>query len=288
MRLHHIALAILVVAIWGFNFVVIKVSLKEIPPILLCAVRFFLAAFPAIFFIKRPSTPLRLVVGFGLIMFALQFTLLFYGMSVGTSAGLASLVLQIHVFFTILLAVVFQGEKPSLWQVVGALVSFAGIGLVATHLGGDMSIDGLLLIIAAAVAWGVGNLFSQKLGQVDMLALVVWGSFVAWPPLLALSFMLEHNRWSVEGIFPISWPTIGAIAYIVYPSTLFGFAAWSWLLGRYPATTVAPFSLLMPIFGFTASIWVFDEPLSPWKIDAATLVIMGLCLNLFSARRRDA
>ena len=152
------------------------------------------------------------------------------------------------------------------------------------NLGGEISIYGLLLIVAAAASWGLGNLISKKLGKVDMLALVVWGSLVAWPPLLALSFILEHNSWSIESISHISWLTIGAIGYIVYPSTLLGFAAWSWLLSHYPAATVAPFTLLVPIFGFTASTLVLGEPLSQWKINAATLVIAGLCINLFGPR----
>jgi len=277
-------LAILVVTIWGVNFVVIKVGLKEIPPILLCALRFFLAAFPAVFFIKRPAAPLRMVVGFGLVMFSLQFALLFSGMYAGTTAGLASLLLQVQVFFTVLLAVLFLAEKPSIWQVAGALVSFSGIGLVAANLGGEISIYGLLLIVAAAASWGLGNLISKKLGKVDMLALVVWGSLVAWPPLLILSFILEQNSWNVETISHISWLTVGAIGYIVYPSTLIGFSTWSWLLSRYPAATVAPFTLLVPIFGFTASALVLDEPLSIWKISAAALVISGLCINLFASR----
>ncbi len=284
MRLHHIVLAIMVVAIWGFNFVVIKVGLKEIPPILLCALRFFLAAFPAIFFIKRPDAPLRMVVVFGLVMFSLQFALLFSGMYAGTTAGLASLVLQLQVFFTVLLAVVFLAEKPSVWQIVGALVSFSGIGLVAANIGGEVSIYGLILIVAAAVAWGVGSLISKKLGKVDMLALVVWGSFVAWPPLLALSFFMEQGSWNIDVISHLSWLTIGAIGYMVYPVTLLGFAAWSWLFSRYPAATVAPFTLLVPVFGFGTSTLVLGEPLSQWKINAAMLVIMGLCINLFGPR----
>jgi O-acetylserine/cysteine efflux transporter len=283
-RLHHIALAIMIVAIWGFNFVVIKVGLKEIPPILLCALRFFLAAFPAIFFVKRPDAPLRMVVAFGLVMFSLQFALLFSGMYAGTTAGLASLVLQLQVFFTVLLAVIFLAERPSVWQIVGALVSFSGIGLVATNIGGEVSTYGLILIVAAAVTWGVGSLISKKLGKVDMLALVVWGSFVAWPPLLVLSFFMEQGSWNIEVISHISWLTIGAIGYMVYPVTLLGFAAWSWLFSRYPAATVAPFTLLVPIFGFGSSTLVLGEPLFDWKINAAMLVIMGLCINLFGPR----
>lgn len=284
MRLHHIALAILVVAIWGVNFVVIKVGLKEIPPILLCACRFFLCAFPAIFFIKRPAAPLRMVVVFGLVMFALQFALLFSGMYAGTTAGLASLVLQMQVFFTVLLAVLFLAEKPSIWQIVGALVSFSGIGLVASNSGGEISAYGLMLIIAAAATWGVGSLISKKLGKVDMFALVVWASLVAWPPLLILSFFLEQNSWNAEIISHISWLTIGAIGYMVYPVTLLGFAVWSWLLSRYPAATVAPFTLLVPVFGFAASTLALGEPLFDWKINAAVLVIAGLCINLFGSR----
>jgi O-acetylserine/cysteine efflux transporter len=283
-RLHHMALAILVVAIWGFNFVVIKVGLKEISPIQLCAFRFFLAAFPAVFFIKRPAASLRMIVGFGLVMFSLQFALLFSGMYAGTTAGLSSMLLQLQVFFTVLLAVVFLAEKPSIWQIVGALVSFSGIGLVVRNLGGEISIVGLILIVAAAASWGLGNLISKKLGKVDMLALVVWGSLVAWPPLLALSFILEPNSWSSETISHISWLTVGAIGYIVYPSTLLAFAAWSWLLSYYPAATVAPFTLLVPVFGFTASIWVLGEPLFLWKINAAMLVVAGLCINLLGPR----
>ncbi|WNV06265.1 EamA family transporter [Candidatus Methylospira mobilis] len=284
MRLHHMALALLVVAIWGINFVVIKVGLKEIPPILLCALRFFLAAFPAIFFIKRPPVPFYMIIKFGLIMFALQFALLFSGMHAGTTAGLASLLLQIQVFFTVLLAVVFLAERPSVWQIAGALVAFSGIGFVAANIGGEVSAYGLILIVAAAALWGIGNLMSKQFGKIDMLALVVWSSLIAWPPLLLLSSLMEQDSWRIEVFTHISWLTVGAIGYIVYPVTLLGFAAWSWLLSLYPASTVAPFTLLVPVFGFTASTLVLDEPLQSWKIIAAALVISGLCINLFGPR----
>lgn len=284
MNRKDIGLAILVVAIWGFNFVVIKVGLKEIPPILLCALRFFLSAFPAVFFIKRPAVPFRSVMAFGLVMFASQFALLFSGMYAGTTAGMASLVLQVHVFFTVALAVVFLAEQPSVWQIIGALTAFSGIGLVAAHTGGEISALGLILIVAAAASWGIGNLIAKKLGKVDMLALVVWGSLVAWPPLLLLSYLLDQSSWSLEGMAHLSWPTIGAVGYITYLSTLLGFAVWSWLLSHYPAATVAPFTLLVPVFGFTSSALALGEPLYPWKLAAAVLIIAGLCINLAGAR----
>ena len=284
MHPQHIALAIAVAVIWGFNFVMIKAGLEELPPILLCALRFFFAALPAVFFIRRPSIAFRQVVAFGLVMFALQFTLLFLGMTAGTTAGLASLLLQVQVFFTILLAVMFLHEKPSVWEIFGAIISFSGIGLVAANLGGDISALGMGLIIAAAASWGAGNLISKRLGKIDMLALVIWGSFVAWPPLLLVSFIFEQNFWALESLSGLTWRSAAAIGYNAYPVTLLGFAAWNWLMSHYPAVTVAPFSLLVPVFGFASSAWVVDESIYPWKIGAAVLIIAGLCINLLATR----
>ena len=284
MHLQHIALAIVVAVIWGFNFVMIKAGLDELPPVLLCALRFFFTAFPAIFFVRPPAVAFRQVIAFGFVMFALQFTLLFFGMAAGATAGLASLLLQVQVFFTMLLAVLFLDEKPSGWQITGTIVSFSGIALVAANIGEDISVLGMVLIIAAAASWGVGNLMSKRLGQINMLALVAWGSFVAWPPLLLLSFVTEQSAWNLENLSGLSWISVTSVGYNAYPVTLLGFAAWHWLLRRYPATTVAPFSLLVPVFGFASSALVMDEPIYLWKIGAAALIIAGLCINLMANR----
>lgn len=284
MHLQHIVLAIVVAVIWGFNFVMIKAGLDELPPVLLCALRFFFTAFPAIFFVRPPAVAFRQVIAFGFVMFALQFTLLFFGMAAGATAGLASLLLQVQVFFTMLLAVLFLDEKPSGWQITGTIVSFSGIALVAANIGEDISVLGMVLIIAAAASWGVGNLMSKRLGQINMLALVAWGSFVAWPPLLLLSFVTEQSAWNLENLSGLSWISVTSVGYNAYPVTLLGFAAWHWLLRRYPATTVAPFSLLVPVFGFASSALVMDEPIYLWKIGAAALIIAGLCINLMANR----
>jgi O-acetylserine/cysteine efflux transporter len=280
----HLLLALCVVAIWGFNFVVIKVGLQEIPPLLLCALRFALAAVPAVFFIKRPAAPWRKVMLYGLVQFALQFALLFGGMKLGMSAGLASLALQVHVFVTIALAIAFLGERPSVYQLTGALVAFVGIGIVAFNVGGDVSALGLVCVLLAASAWGVGNLVSKQIGKVDMLALVVWGSLVAPLPLFAMSLLIEGPTLIMHSLTHISWQGAASVAYLVYPATLFGFAAWSWLLSRYPVATVAPLTLLVPIVGMLSSALVLGESLQNWKLLAAVLVMAGLCINVLGPR----
>lgn len=284
MPFSHVLLALCVIAIWGINFVVIQIGLRELPPILLTFLRFFFAAFPAVFFIKRPQIPFKMLFAYAMLMFTLDFAFLFSGMYAGVSSGIASLTLQTQVFFTAILAMIFLKEKLTLWKILGALVAFCGIGLVAINTGGDVNTLGLLLVEFAALSWAGGNLVSKKIGKVDMFSLVVWGSLVAWPPLLLLSFILEYGKWSVESILNVSWLTIGSVAYLVYPVTLFGFAIWSWLLSRHAASTVAPFTLLVPIFGFSSSALILGEGMQSWKIGAGFLIVFGLVINLYGGR----
>lgn len=284
MPARHLAAALLVVLIWGVNFVVIKVGLREIPPILLAALRFLLAAFPAVLFIARPQVPFGRIAAYGLVMFSLQFALLFGGMYAGMPAGLASLALQVHVFITIALAVAMAGERPSASQIAGAVLAFCGVGVIAARSGGEATAIGLVLVLLAAAAWGVGNLLSKRIGPVDPLALVVWGSLVAFGPLLALALAIEGPQRVAHSLGHMSLAGLGSVAYLVYPTTLLGFGLWSWLLKRHPAATVAPFTLLVPVVGFTSATLLLGEPLQTWKLLAAGLVVAGLAVNLFGDR----
>lgn len=288
MQIQHILVALLVVCLWGFNLVVIKFCLLEISPLLLVFARFFLTSIPAIFLVEKPKAQFKMIAYYGLITFALQFSFLFLGMYLGATAGLASLILQLQVFFTVLLATIFLGERLNLWQIVGALVSFSGIAFVSMNLDGNITLTGFLLIIAAAASWGVGNVISKSIGQISTISLVVWSSFFAWPPMLVICLVWEG--W--DSIFftfqSLSWISIGAVLYITFFATLFCFGVWSWLLRLYPLGTVAPFSLLVPIFGTLSSVLILDEPLQRWKLIAAFLVISGLCINLLGPKLQNA
>lgn len=287
MQPRHLLLALTIVLIWGVNFAVIKLGLRQVSPLALGVARFALAAFPWVFFIKRPDVPLRLIAAYGFLIFAMQFGFLFTGMKLGMSAGLSSLVLQLQVFFTIGLSVLLLGERPTAWQMAGAVLAFGGVGLVAANVGGDVTLAGLVLLIAAAASWGGGNIVAKRISQraatVDVLALVIWGSLFALPPLIVVALALDAEHF-VSSFTGLDWISVGAIAYIVYLSTHFGFAAWSRLLGLYPVSTVAPFTLLVPVFGFLGSAVLLGEPLQSWKLVASSLVIAGLCLNLFGPR----
>ncbi|MBX3598669.1 MAG: EamA family transporter [Rhizobiaceae bacterium] len=287
MQPRHLLLALTVVFFWGINFAIIKLGLRQVSPLGLGVARFVLATFPWIFFVRRPQAPLSLIALYSFFMFALQFGFLFTGMQVGMSAGLSSLLLQLQVFFTIGLSIPLLGERPTIWQALGAIVSFSGIAVVAAHMGGDISGTGLVLLICAAAAWGTGNIVSRIIsntyGSEDMLGLVCWGSLFAIPPLLGIALVLEPAAF-MNSFTQFDWVSVGSIAYIVYIATLFGFVVWSSLLARYPVAMIAPFTLLVPVFGFLGSSVLLGEPMQPWKLAAAALVIAGLVINLFGAR----
>lgn len=280
MSLKHILLALLTVVVWGLNFVAIKIGLEQLPPILFTALRFFLVAFPWIFFVRRPA-----VFGLALLLYAmgnfvLQFAFLFSAMAVGASAGLASLILQVQVFFTLFFALIFMREMPSRWQLTGLLVSTAGLAVVVLNLEGEMPIAAFLLLIAAAAAFGVGNVAAKYLKNTPSVAtLVVWGGAIAVLPLAAASAVLEYEYWNWQTLTGLTMSSILSLLYVVCFATFLSYGLWSYLLQKNPAVTVAQYALLVPVVGFAASALILGEQLYFWKIMAAVLVISGLLIS---------
>ncbi len=284
MRPRHALLALLVVTIWGFNFVVIEIGLQGLPPLLFTSLRFFFAAIPLVFFVSRPATDWRLLVGWGLAQFAVQFALLFVGMKLGMPAGLSSLVIQLQAFFTIGLAWWLMGEHARPMQLLGAGIALAGMGIVAWHLDTPGTLVGLLLVIGAAMSWATANILTKRIGAVEPLALVAWGSLVAVPPLLLVSAVVEGPHAMLAAVQAMNLKSWLTVLFQSYPNTLLGFGVWSMLMRRYPAAQVAPFSLLVPVAGMVSAALVLHEALEPWKIMAGLLVLGGLALNQFAAR----
>jgi O-acetylserine/cysteine efflux transporter len=287
MPLRHILLALLVVAIWGFNFVVIKLSVEALPPILAAALRFSAAALPAVFFVRPPKAPFWLVVAFGLAFGFALYGFLNLSLAWGMPAGLSSLVLQTQAFFTMALAFVLLGERPSRYQVIGALVAFAGIGVIALERMAATAFVPLGMTLLAALSWGLANVLTKKAGRVNALSFTVWGALVAPLPLLGLSLLVEGPDVVLAAIRHFSWSDAGLIAFLAYPATLLGGAIWSWLLGRHPASVVAPFTLLVPITGLASGYIVLGEKVTGIEIAGGLLVIAGLVVTLRRARRPD-
>jgi len=273
---------VLVTAIWGFNFIVIKIGVAGVPPLFLAALRFTLSAFPALFLVKRPAVALRLLAAYGLLLGVGEFGFLFTAMKLGAAPGVSSLILQSQAFFTVLLAAWVLGEKIRVHSLVGMVIAGAGLALIAREsLGGSaasITIWPLSMVVAAAFFWAAANIVAQKMPKADGLSLMIWSSVFSPIPLFALSLVFERSSIaaSLAALRPIS---VGALAYLVIFSTLFGYGAWNQLIMKHGAKKIAPFSLLVPVFGVASSALVFHERFTRLTAIAAILVLSGLALH---------
>ena len=284
LSLRHGLLALAIMAVWGSNFVVIRLGLDQFPPFLFAGLRFTLAALPGILFIPRPNVTWRNLAAYGVLIGAGQFGLLFLAMDGHISPGLASLVIQVQVFFTIFLSMARSGERVRGFQVIACLLAIAGIGVIAAHVNGHTTPLGLALVVLAAACWASGNIIAREGRPDNFLAYVVWGSLFSAPPLLALSLLVDGPTAIGHAL---SHASLGAWAALVWQSvgnSWFGYACWGFLLARYPSATVTPMALLVPVFGMgTAVLWL-GEPMPAWKLSAAALVILGLAVSVFYPR----
>lgn len=286
MKPKDLLLALLIVLVWGMNFVVIKLSLTGIPPLLLGAMRFMLAALPVLF-IARPRVPLHLYLSYGLIMSVGQFAFLFCAINLGMPAGLASVVLQAQAFFTLILSALLLKEHWHKTQLAGLILASCGLAFIGSAHGQSMSLLGFLLTLSAATMWALGNIITRKVaasGPVNMFSFVVWASLVPTLPFLALSLAIEGPAAIQTALQQFNWSSLAAVAYLSWIATLLGTGLWSRLLSHYPANKVAPFSLLVPVVGLITAWLVFGETLNALQLTGTLLLMCGLLVNLFGGR----
>lgn len=287
LRRADLLLALVVIFAWGVNFAVIKVGVADVPPLLLGALRFLLAAFPAVLLLRPPKVPLRLYLLYGITISVGQFALLFSAIHVGMPTGLASLVLQSQSFFTMLFAAWWLKEHWRANQLAGLMLAAVGLVLIGSAHGLSMPLAGFLLTVAAAVMWACGNIVTRAVGAygpMNQLAFVVWASLVPPLPFLLLSAWLEGPDAMQTALHHFGWQAFASVAYLAWVATLFGYGVWTRLLSRYPANRVAPFTLLVPLVGLTTGWVVFGEALQPIHFAGGGLLMAGLLLNLFGHR----
>jgi O-acetylserine/cysteine efflux transporter len=291
MSLRDIALAFLVVAVWGTNFVVIKAGLRDMPPFLFALLRFLFSAVPFVFFLPRPRTPWRWIALYGVLVGAGQFGLLYYAMRADISPGLASLVIQSQAIFTIALSVWIFHERVGRLALAGVAIAVAGLAVIASHLDGSATLAGIVIVLAAGLAWAVANVVGKKASAereapFGMLAFIAWASVFAVPPLVLLTVVLEGPAVAWHAMANADAAAWGAVAWQVVGNTLFGWAAWSYLMVRYDAAVVAPYALLIPVFGMGASALLLGEPLPAWKLAGGALVVAGIAAIVLSGTVR--
>ena len=285
--------ALAVVLIWGLNFVAMKVGLPGLGPMLLGALRFAAASLPFVLFVRRPNVPWRFVLLYGLVQGVGQFGLLFTGIALGMTAGMASVVMQAQAFFTLLLAAPLLGERAQRHQWLGLLLAALGLGLLASAHGtqpGQMTLIGFFFTLAAALMWASSNLVVRFMGRVspqyDPFAFIVWSSLVPVLPFLLLAVASEGLAPTVHSLLHLNLRQLAAVAFLALFATLLAYSLWTGLLKRFSAGRVAPFSLLVPVVGLLAAYVAFGEQPAGLQWLGTAVVLLGLGVNQLGARLR--
>jgi O-acetylserine/cysteine efflux transporter len=277
-------LAILVASLWGFNFVVIDWGMGSVPPLLFAAIRFAVVAVPACFFVPRPPVPFRTVAAVGAFMSLGQFGLLYLSMHLGMPPGLAALVLQAQVVFTIVIAAVVLRERPSRAQVAGVALGVLGLAVVALGRGGHVPAAALVLCVAAGLSWGIGNVVSRASRAPGGLALTVWSATIVPVPLLALSLLVDGPAAVSHGLMHLGWDGILSTVYTAGLCSLVGYAIFNRLLSKYPSGHVVPWVLLAPVVAMAASWALLGEVPGTAEIAGAILLVIGVLIAQRPAR----
>jgi len=280
-----VSLAVGAALIWGATFPVSAIALQSTPPIFFAFLRFLCAA-AFIVVIPRPAVPWSKLLLLGLLLGAGQYGFLFVSMTQGISAGLASLLVHTQAFFTIVIAMFVYSERLRGRQVAAIALALLGLACLVVNRAESGALVGLGLILIAALSGASGNILLKSLGKVQMLAVAVWMSLAVPLPLLVLSMIFEVQDSPLELLETITWPTIGAVVYSAVLATVLAFAVWGRLFTSYPAAVVAPFFLLVPVFGIGLSAIFLGERLSALQISGAVLIFVGLTLALWPKGRR--
>lgn len=281
MKLTDFLIALLITAIWGVNFSIIKLGLITADPLILAGIRFTLCALPAVFFIKKPDTSWRYIVGYGLLFGIGLWGSVNLGIKAGVSAGIASLVLQFGAFFTMVLGAFLFHENLSKYQYIGIIVALLGLTSIIFISDGSVTFIGLALVLCGAIVWGLVSIIIKKSDTKQVFSFLVWSSLFDPIPLFILSYLFNGPSGFTELAIHFNTTTLFSILFQVYPNTLFAYWVWNSLLTKYPVSVVAPLSLLVPIFGMLGSVMIFNESIPSGKVIAMIFIISGLIIGLY-------
>jgi O-acetylserine/cysteine efflux transporter len=284
MSIRDFFIAIFIMFIWGINFSIIKLGLSSLNPFMLTGLRFLLCVFPLIFFIKKPNTSLVYMVSYGFVFGVGLWGLVTLGIYFGVSAGIASLVLQIGAFFTVIMSAIILREKIDLSKKIGFMVALVGLALIISITDGSVTFVGLVFVLLGALSWGIVNIIIKKANVKEAFSFIIYSSMFSPIPLFILAYLTQGESVFTNFFYNLDGVAVFSILFQVYPTTLFGYWIWNMLLGKYPASSVAPLTLLVPIFGLLGSYMIFKENIGVLKISACALIIFGLFINTFGSK----
>lgn len=285
MKKNDLILGVLVMIVWGLNFSVIKLGVNEIDPLLLTALRFTLATFPAILFVKKPEVSLTYLVVYGWLFAIGIWGMATWSIQAGLSAGMASVLLQMNVVFGLFLGYFLLKEKVATKKIIGCGIALAGLLLSLTVTDGSVTQSGLMLILCAALSWSLASITVKKAGTKQVFAFSLWAMAFAPIPLFLIVYCQSGSEAFVQLSTQFNERVIFSVLFQAYPVTLLGYWIWNRLLITYPLTTVAPLTLLVPIFGLLGGVLFYQEEVGMIKLIASLCVISGILIGFVNLKK---
>ncbi|MFO1113887.1 MAG: EamA family transporter [Rhodospirillales bacterium] len=267
-----------VVLIWALNFIVGKLGVMQMPPLLLMALRFAVVAALLIPFLKPLPGRWPTVVALSVVLGVMHFGMMFAGLR-GIDAGPAAIAIQLTVPFSALLALLFYRERLGLWQLAGMLVAFVGVYLLAGNSERAPSLPHFLLVVCAAFAWAFANVLIKRLGPVNPFTLNAWVALLACPQLLLLSLVLEDGQMSA--LRTAGWQAWGAIAYMAIGSSIIAYGLWYHLIGKHAMNSIVPMTLLSPVLAVALAVPLLGEAVTSSVLIGGAVTLAGVAMIQF-------
>ncbi len=286
MTAKDICITLLLMCLWGLNFSAIKLGASQTDPILLTAFRFLFAVFPAIFFVKRPPEPVRYLLAYGLVFGLGVWGMMVWSINIGVSVGMAPLLMNMSLISSLVLGYFVFNELLSVNKLIGVVLSLAGVLVSLALSDGSMPLQALPLIMIAATSWSLLALIVKKSETKHVFAFSVWGMLFAPIPLIAFAYILKGGQPFIDLPGQLNAQVWFSILFQAYPTTLFGYWLWNKLTLKYPLSTMAPFSLLTPIFGLLGGVLFYSEEVSLIKLLAFVLILSGLAVSQLRAVKK--
>lgn len=287
MKPFDLLVALAVMVLWGGNYAAVKIGVGEVPPLFLTATRFALVALLLLPWVRPPWGRWRATMGLS-VTFAAHFGFLFWGMT-GVNVAATAIIMQLGVPFSVVFAASLLGDRLGWRRLAGMAIAFVGIVVLVGAPGTTSSLPYLLLVLAAAVTWGLGNVQIKRLAGMNIMTLTAWIALFQTPLLLIASAALEDGQLAALGsVGPRFW---GALAFMVVGSSIVSYGLWYHLLGKYEVSRIVPFSMLAPVFGVLAGVVILGETLTVTKVVGGLVTLSGVAMIQFAggtrARSRD-
>ena len=285
MSIRDTLLALLVPIVLGFGFVIAKPAMESFPPLLLNGLRWSLSGLIMFYFFPFPKNYLKQMIFISFVGCTLQYGLSYSGLNIidGTSA---TLFVQAEIPFGILIAFLLLGERPPLKNIVGLVIAFFGIYILAGNPNLDGKMIGVIFILTAAFLWSFAQVLAKDVSEkIGGLALTAWLGVFAGPQCIIASYFIEGN--TLDYIFNATTEAWIIVIYLAVGMNVIGYSCWYSVLSRNPVNNVMSVLLLFPITGLLTSIFILKETPNAYAYFGGAIIISGVSIILINKRIKN-